>query len=346
MTRTADALALLRACAQFPDDDTPRLMYADCLEENGDGARAEFVRHQCELARCHSELTRPCGSKWCLHPGCALHLRAYALLRENEARWRAAGPCPKCTRGRVVSVPGKHGIGWRCEDCFGTGDRGGLMQRDNDMRGRNAIEYPWRHHATFVRGFVVRVECPRLADALAEADVTCEACKGTGCGEPVYAPITDTVHADCGGRLTRPPNNPDHRSNDKWCERCWAVVSARHIGFEDCRQCGNTGKVRRLLPTPWLRAVLDATAAPERALVAEVVPLCREPTIGSGFSAGKFGWCTASGLGEGFATARVPDPLIELMSCVLNEKGVWRWFDTPEAAVSALGRAIVALARA
>lgn len=34
-----------------PDDDAPRLVFADWLEENGDTERAEFIRIQCELAR-------------------------------------------------------------------------------------------------------------------------------------------------------------------------------------------------------------------------------------------------------------------------------------------------------
>jgi uncharacterized protein (TIGR02996 family) len=33
-----------------PDDDAPRLIYADYLEENGQPDRAEFIRVQCELA--------------------------------------------------------------------------------------------------------------------------------------------------------------------------------------------------------------------------------------------------------------------------------------------------------
>ena len=43
--------ALLRAILGNPDDDTVRLVYADWLEENGDAARAEFIRVQCELAK-------------------------------------------------------------------------------------------------------------------------------------------------------------------------------------------------------------------------------------------------------------------------------------------------------
>jgi uncharacterized protein (TIGR02996 family) len=43
--------AFLQAICETPEDDTPRLIYADWLEEHGDGARAEFIRVQVELAR-------------------------------------------------------------------------------------------------------------------------------------------------------------------------------------------------------------------------------------------------------------------------------------------------------
>ena len=42
--------AFLEAILQDPDDDTPRLVYADWLEEHGDPARAEFIRVQCSLS--------------------------------------------------------------------------------------------------------------------------------------------------------------------------------------------------------------------------------------------------------------------------------------------------------
>jgi uncharacterized protein (TIGR02996 family) len=45
-----DGEALYRAILESPDDDAPRLVWADWLEENGDPERAQFVRLQCELA--------------------------------------------------------------------------------------------------------------------------------------------------------------------------------------------------------------------------------------------------------------------------------------------------------
>ena len=43
--------AFIHSIREAPDDDAPRLVYADWLEDNGDPQRAEFIRVQCELAR-------------------------------------------------------------------------------------------------------------------------------------------------------------------------------------------------------------------------------------------------------------------------------------------------------
>jgi uncharacterized protein (TIGR02996 family) len=43
--------ALIQTIIDNPDDDTPRLVYADWQEEHGDAAHAELIRAQCELAR-------------------------------------------------------------------------------------------------------------------------------------------------------------------------------------------------------------------------------------------------------------------------------------------------------
>jgi uncharacterized protein (TIGR02996 family) len=86
--------AFLQAISETPDDDTPRLVYADWLEENGDGDRAEFIRVQVQLAcRAEDDPRRP-----------ALKLRERALLTRHEATW--AGPF----RGRVESWQFRRGF--------------------------------------------------------------------------------------------------------------------------------------------------------------------------------------------------------------------------------------------
>ncbi len=46
-----DREALLAAIIANPEEDTPRLMFADWLQESGDEARAQFIRLQIEVAR-------------------------------------------------------------------------------------------------------------------------------------------------------------------------------------------------------------------------------------------------------------------------------------------------------
>jgi uncharacterized protein (TIGR02996 family) len=53
-----DATALLAAIRAAPDDDAPRLVYADWLDEHGQPERAEFIRVQCALARADSPALR------------------------------------------------------------------------------------------------------------------------------------------------------------------------------------------------------------------------------------------------------------------------------------------------
>jgi uncharacterized protein (TIGR02996 family) len=69
----ADRAAFLRAIAANPDDDLPRLVYADWLDEHGEPERAEFIRLQCELARLPRddprwpELTARQDALWAAH---------------------------------------------------------------------------------------------------------------------------------------------------------------------------------------------------------------------------------------------------------------------------------------
>src|SRR4051812_28978495 len=48
---TVDRDALYHAVLDDPDDDAPRLIYADWCEDNGEAGRAEFIRTQIERER-------------------------------------------------------------------------------------------------------------------------------------------------------------------------------------------------------------------------------------------------------------------------------------------------------
>ena len=65
-----------------PDDDAPRLVYADWLDDQGDGARAEFIRVQCERARL----------PWWEARQVRLRLRERALLKQHGEKWKGGLP--------------------------------------------------------------------------------------------------------------------------------------------------------------------------------------------------------------------------------------------------------------
>jgi uncharacterized protein (TIGR02996 family) len=69
--------AFVQAIREAPDDDTPRLIYADWLEEHGRAERAEFIRVQCAWADPHTEESQ----------AEALLDRAQALLSRNWEEW-------------------------------------------------------------------------------------------------------------------------------------------------------------------------------------------------------------------------------------------------------------------
>jgi uncharacterized protein (TIGR02996 family) len=74
--------ALLQAICAAPEDDTPRLVYADWLDEHGQAERGQFIRVQCELDRLPPDApARP-----------SLLEREKKLLRGNRKRWQAGKP--------------------------------------------------------------------------------------------------------------------------------------------------------------------------------------------------------------------------------------------------------------
>jgi uncharacterized protein (TIGR02996 family) len=93
--------AFLRAILADPDDDGPRLIYADWLEERGD-VRSEFIRLQCMLARLAAhDPRRP-----------VLEARERSLLAEHEESW--AGPLQPPLVHRCVFERGF--VGWAVLD--------------------------------------------------------------------------------------------------------------------------------------------------------------------------------------------------------------------------------------
>lgn len=76
------AAALLAAIREQPDDDLPRLAYADWCEENGDAARARLIRVQCAMAK--TDLFEPEYQQ--------LRREDQELRLAHEMRWRHEVP--------------------------------------------------------------------------------------------------------------------------------------------------------------------------------------------------------------------------------------------------------------
>src|SRR5437764_549926 len=73
----SDRLGLLQAILEAPDDDAPRLVYADWLEDHGDPEWAEFIRAQIAYARLDEQ-----GPLWF-----DLLQKAGAIEQRREAEW-------------------------------------------------------------------------------------------------------------------------------------------------------------------------------------------------------------------------------------------------------------------
>src|SRR5207253_1417696 len=87
----ADHRLLLRAVTDQPDEDVPRLVYADWLEENGDPGRAEFIRLDVRHAQRLRDGPVPAGDPE--------EVRRWELERAFGARW-------------LAECPAVHGIHW------------------------------------------------------------------------------------------------------------------------------------------------------------------------------------------------------------------------------------------
>ena len=115
--------ALYAGILAHPDEDAPRLVYADYIEEHGDRARAEFIRLQCRLAtmnkwdegytaadarcrrllakhpewlepvrRLNADLPGPCGSlrRNCGHGPHSVFVRGFPGVASTDAEWFGA----------------------------------------------------------------------------------------------------------------------------------------------------------------------------------------------------------------------------------------------------------------
>lgn len=108
------AEAFLADIIDNPDDDTPRLIFADWLDEHGNEARGEFIRVQCALAG-YEKFTEQCECQRLLERDrpcdwCRLKKRERELMGVTSvcALWLDLVPCgvsePFPQRGFLRSV--------------------------------------------------------------------------------------------------------------------------------------------------------------------------------------------------------------------------------------------------
>jgi uncharacterized protein (TIGR02996 family) len=92
--------AFVEAISESPDDDTPRLIFADWLEDHGQPERAEFIRLQLELEPIRFEIDRPRVRE--------LLAREEEMLRLHEEEW--LGETVAAVRAEwAASEPGMYG---------------------------------------------------------------------------------------------------------------------------------------------------------------------------------------------------------------------------------------------
>jgi uncharacterized protein (TIGR02996 family) len=151
----AYANAFLDEIVEQPDDDVPRLVYADWLEERGDADRAEFIRLQIDLAR----------------PAPDAPARRAALARERELLADRGAEWAADVAELVLAHEFRRGfVGWVRLDAAR------LLQHGDELF-RLA---PVRHLELFVeRGQAVAVARCRHLARLAALDLSCPA------GDPV-----------------------------------------------------------------------------------------------------------------------------------------------------------------
>src|SRR6266508_240747 len=89
--------ALLAAIYANPDDDTPRLVYADWLDEHDQPERAEFIRAQIRLNEIHQTIPRQDEGELLLHYGLSRAAGFWHCPGDSAERRELAYRC-RCLR--------------------------------------------------------------------------------------------------------------------------------------------------------------------------------------------------------------------------------------------------------
>jgi uncharacterized protein (TIGR02996 family) len=144
-----DRQSFLNAILAMPDDDAPRLIYADWLDDVGECERAELIRVQIELATMpdHCENEGKGGCKL-IGPICRWHVVINRLMDMERAGWLARF----AAKDWPNEFPYERGSLYLCQ----------LRRMDKNRQPSGiAIEY--------VRGFIESIRCS-MSDAAQHLD--------------------------------------------------------------------------------------------------------------------------------------------------------------------------------
>jgi uncharacterized protein (TIGR02996 family) len=167
----ATRAAFLADIRAAPDDDAPRLIYADWLQDHGDPDRAEFIRVQCELARLDTSAKRRT----------TLARREKKLLTANQTRWTEGAflewlkhpeaECPDPYTHKVCKVMARAVEARLAQDATDDEDERERLDRELDKCGnalarQRMVEHqarlPLFENCEFRRGFPDSVTIPEL----------------------------------------------------------------------------------------------------------------------------------------------------------------------------------------
>lgn len=231
---------LLCGIMHWPDDDTPRLVYADWLDEHGQPERAEFIRVQCEMAAIPDPPPEPTiGAR------SASREQRLAALMEWKKKWRALYYRLRERERELLAVGIIKNDGprdwhrWLPEairpDCKITV----LTDTSNRLVLHNG-DGP-HMHVEFGRGFPV---CLSLSWRTF-AGRRCELCDGSGRHETSFLSDETDVSDDCRGRSRAPGVCDVLVWRPEWrmqCPECEGTGCRVHVS------CCSDGLVPR--PTP------------------------------------------------------------------------------------------------
>lgn len=317
-TLSTDEAALLRAICAVPDEDTPRLAYADWLDEQD-----QLPDRACPKCK---------GRKWT--PIEMTKKKVTCNTCFNVATQRASGTVHDTSRAdraeliRVqVELAARAGTDQEREEC----SWGGTCNcRSHQL---------WRRESALLAAHPEWSQCPCPAcegdgkerlGAGVRTQRDCPTCSGSGDLLHDFRPV---LRRGFLWELTVPTMGVVGARSTEECPRCGG--SGDGGPSLHCSHCGGDGlAMGDWQPPPWLMAVVAAVPTLEKIVVAD------RDVGGVACS-----WLKDDESREPYS---IPSPIFEAMYRLHRHNqrdGRWLYFDTPAAAVDALARGVVAFGR-